>query len=72
VPLLANKDVSLLIRGKLYTSCVHSCMLHRSETWPVNKENELTLQRAEMRMIRWMCGNKITDRFSSSEFGERL
>jgi len=72
VPLLANKDVSLLMRGKLYTSCVRGCMLHGSETWPVKKENELTLQRADMRMIRWMCGNKITDRFSSSKLGERL
>jgi len=48
VPLLTNKDISLLIRGKLYTSCVHSCMLHGSEIWPVKKENEMTLQRAEM------------------------
>jgi len=38
----------------------------------VKKENELTLQQAEMRMIRWMCGIKITDRFSSSELRERL
>ena len=31
-------------------------MLHGSETWPVSKENEVALQRAEMRMVRWMCG----------------
>jgi len=44
VPLLGNKDVSLLMRGILYTSYVGSCMLHGSETWPVKKENELILQ----------------------------
>ena len=38
----------------------------------MKKENELTLQWAEMGMIRWMCGVKITDRFSSSELRERL
>jgi len=38
----------------------------------VKKENELTLQRAEMRMISWICGVKITDGFSSSELRERL
>jgi len=27
----------------------------------VKKETELTLQRAEMRMIRWMCGIKVMD-----------
>jgi len=26
-------------------------MLHGSETWPVRKENEVALQRAEMRMV---------------------
>jgi len=30
-------------------------MLHGSETWPVRKENVLALQRAEMRMVRWIC-----------------
>jgi len=32
VPLLINKDVSLTMRGRLYSSCVRSSMLHGSET----------------------------------------
>ena len=32
VPLLTNKDVSLIMRGRLYSSCVRSSMLHESET----------------------------------------
>ena len=51
----ADKDVSLIMRGRLYSSCVRSSMLHGSETWPVRKENVVALQRAEMRMVRWMC-----------------
>ena len=51
---------------------MHSCVLHGSETWSVKKENKLTLQWAEMRMIRWICGVKITDRFSSSELRDRI
>ena len=47
-------------------------MLHGSETWPVRKENEVTLQRAEMRMVRWMCNVKVRDRVPSKEFKERL
>ena len=39
VPLLTNKDVSLIMRGRLYSSCVRSSMLHGSETWPIRKEN---------------------------------
>jgi len=61
VPLLTNKDISLIMRGRLYSSCVQNSMLHGSETWPVRKENEVALQRAEMRMVRWMCDVKIKD-----------
>jgi len=35
--------------------------------WLLNKENELTLQQAEMRMIRCKCGIKVTARFLCSE-----
>ena len=44
----------------------------RSETWPVRKENVVALQRAEMRMVRWMCGTKLKYRFPSKELRERL
>jgi len=56
----------------LYSSCVRSSMLHGSETWPVRKENEVALQRAEMRMVRWMCGVKLQDRVPSKELRGKL
>ena len=58
VPLLTNRDISLIRRGRLYSSCVRSSMQHGSETWPVRKENEVAVQRAEMRMVRWMFNVK--------------
>ena len=64
----------MIRRGRLYSSCVRSStgMLHGSETWPVRKENEVALQRAEMRMVRWMCNVKVKDRVPSRELRERL
>jgi len=47
-------------------------MLHGSETWPVRKENVVALQRAEMRVVRRMCGVKLKDRLPSKELRERL
>jgi len=47
-------------------------MLHGSESWPVRKENVVALQRAEMRMVRWMCGIKLKDRLPSKELRQRL
>jgi len=71
VPLLTNRDISLIRRGRLYSSCVRSSMLHGSEAWPVRKENEVALQWAEMRMVRWMCNVKVKDRVPSKELRER-
>jgi len=51
---------------------VRSSMLHGSETWPVRKENKVALQRAETRMVRWMCNVKVKDRVPSKELRERL
>ena len=36
LPLLANRHISLKTRGKMYTACVRSTMLHGSETWAPN------------------------------------
>jgi len=47
-------------------------MLHGSEPWPVGKENEVALQKARMRMVRWMCSVKLQDRVPSKGLRERL
>jgi len=75
VPLLTNRDISLIRRGRLYSTCVRSSMLHGSDTWPVMKENEVALQRAEMRVVRRMCNVMVKDRVRrvpSKELRERL
>jgi len=51
---------------------VLSSMLHRRETWPVRKENEVAFQWAEMKMVSWMCGVKLQDRILSKGLSERL
>ena len=70
--LLTKKNLSLIMRGRLYIRCVQNSMLPYSETRPVRKENAVALQRAEMRMVRWMCGIKVKDRFPSKKLRERL
>ena len=42
------------------------------ETCPVRKESEVALHRAEMRMVRWMCGVKLQDRIPSKGLRKRL
>ena len=38
----------------------------------MKEENELTLWRPEIRTIRWMCGIRVTGKFTCSELRERL
>jgi len=51
---------------------VQSSMLHGSETWHIRMENEVALQHAEMRMVRWMYGMILQHRVSSKGLRERL
>ena len=72
VPLLASRDVSLIVRGRLCGSCVGGGMLHGSGAWPVGKESVVALRRAEMRMVGWMCGVGLKDGLPSGELRGRL
>jgi len=38
----------------------------------VQSANEVALQQAEMRIVRWMCGVKLQDRSPSNGLRERL
>jgi hypothetical protein len=70
--ILTLKGASLKLKGKVYESCVRSCMVYGSESWPMKANHEAMLERTEMRMIRWMCGVSKMDRKTSSELRERL
>jgi len=54
-----------------YSSCMRSSLLHGSKTWPDRKENEVALQWAGMRMVRWMCNAKVKDWVPSKELREK-
>jgi len=72
VPLLTNKDTTLKTRGRLYGSCVRNGILYGSETWPIRKEHEMALQRAEMRTVRWIYGIKLQERVPNKGLRQRL
>ena len=37
-------------------------MIYGSETWTVNADQEAKVERAEMRMVRWMCGVSLREK----------
>ena len=54
--ILTSSKVALKLKGKVYGAYVRSSMIYGSETWTVNAEQEAKLERAEMKMVRWVCG----------------
>ena len=60
-PVLSSRHLSFKTRGRVYSSCVRSAMLHASETWPLTKPSLQRLQRNGRAMIRRICNVKPQD-----------
>lgn len=69
---LMAKDISLVLRGKVYEACVRSCMLYGCEAWPLTRNEERRFVRNDSKMIRWLNGVKLRDRVSGAELRSRL
>ena len=60
------------MKGRLYDACVRSTMLYGSETWALRVSDATKLERSDMRMARYICGAKLSDRISCADLRERL
>ena len=61
IPVLSSRHLSFKTRGRVYSSCVRSAMLHASETGPLTKPSLQCLQRNDRAMIREICNVKPQD-----------
>ena len=60
-PVISSHHLSFKIRGRVYSSCVRSAMLHASETWPATKPCLQCQQQNDRAMIRQICNIKPPD-----------
>ena len=58
LPVLTNKGIFLVNRGKVFKACVRSVLLHGSETWPLSTEDLSRIKRCGHAMIRWLSNLK--------------
>ena len=72
LPLLTNCHLPLLTRGKVYSSCVRSVMLHAAETWAMKVDTLNRLRRNDRAMIRWICNVRARDEVSSDSLLTKL
>ena len=71
-PLLTNRHLPLLTRGKVYSSCVRSVMLHAAETWAMKVDTLNRLRCNDRAMIRWICNVRAKDEVSSDSLLTKL
>ena len=67
LPFLTSRAPPLEMKGRVYTRCVRSSMTYGNETMPLLVDVGLKFERAEMQMIRWMCGITMKDRRTNEE-----
>ena len=72
LPLLTNRYINIMTRGKIFNVCVRSVLLYGSECWAMRKEDKARLERNDQAMLRWICGVKISDRVSVDSLYQRL
>ena len=72
LPLLTNRYINTMTRGKIFNVCVRSVLLYGSEFWAMRKEDKARLERNDQAMLRWICGVKISDRVSVDSLYQRL
>ena len=72
LPLLTNRHLPILTRGKVYSSCVRSVMLHAAETWAMKVDTLNRLRRNDRAMIRWICNVRAKDEVSSDSLLTKL
>ena len=70
--LLASRLLPLGAKGRLFSTCVQSIMLYGNETWAVNEEELIRLERNNSRTVRWKCNIRSKDRISAGELRTRL
>jgi hypothetical protein len=69
---LCDLRVPLKLKGKFYRTTIRSAMLYGAECWPTKRQHVQQLSVAEMRMLRWICGNTGRDRVQNNDIRERL
>jgi hypothetical protein len=69
---LCDPRVPLNLKRKFYRTAIRPAMLYGAECWPTKSRHVQQLSVAEMRMLRWICGNTRRDRVRNDDIRERL
>ncbi|KAG5581032.1 hypothetical protein H5410_051659 [Solanum commersonii] len=69
---LCDKKIPHKLKGKFYRVVVRPALLYGAECWPVKNAHVQKMHVAEMRMLRWMCGNTRSDKIRNEVIWEEV
>nr|XP_043623206.1 uncharacterized protein LOC122594988 [Erigeron canadensis] len=70
--IMCDKRIPLKLKGKFYRVAFRPAFLYGSECWPMTKSQASRVEVAEMRMLRWTCGNTLSDKIPTGVFRVEL
>ena len=71
-PVLTSRHLSPKVRGKVYTACVCSVMLHGSITWGSIPPTPRAVHHNDHAIIHWICDTKNQDKTPSTALLKKL
>ena len=72
--MLCDNKMPIQIKEKVYKSMIRPVMMYMygAETWTLTRKEEELLERAKMRMLRWILGVSLRDRRRNEDIREVL
>jgi hypothetical protein len=64
---LCDKRISTKVKGKVFKVAVRPAMTYSAETWAIKKTQEMKMNVAEMKMLRFACGHTRMDKIENKD-----
>jgi Reverse transcriptase (RNA-dependent DNA polymerase) len=69
---LCDKKVPNKQKNKFYKTAIKPAMMYGAECWATKRQHVQKMSVAEMRMLRWICGNTKKDRIRNDDIKDKL
>ena len=70
--MLCDRNIPAKLKGKFYRTAVRPAMLYGAKCWATKKQHVHKMGVAEMRMLRWMCGQTRLDKIRNEDIRKKI